>query len=252
MANHRAHDAQFVVERWKALATELGATWRCLVPASDDVPEVGVFSLVGDPARPSIYLSSGVHGDEPAGVLGLLGWAESQLCSWALGDVLIFPLLNPWGLMNNRRVDLTGIDINRIFDSVNHPLVRAWKESLGEKKFAASICLHEDFDARGCYCYEIYRSNKPRFGRDALEAACDEIPVDFSPEIEGRESDRGLLDVDELPDLDEPGVPEAFPLYRDHSEVSLTFETPSEYSLYARVRAHEKFLCHVVARLRGR
>ncbi len=252
MANHHAHEADYIVKRWKAIAERLNATWTTLVPATLDAPEIGVFSLKGNPSRPSIYFSAGVHGDEPAGVLGLLDWADSQLNSWTLGDVVIFPLLNPWGLKNNRRVDEQGQDLNRMFDSTMHPLITAWKKFLDKRQFAVSVCLHEDYDARGCYCYEIYRSGKARFGRDGLDAACDVIPVEDSKEIEGREANRGLMDIDELPDLDEPGAPEAFPLYVNHAEVSLTFETPSEYSLYSRVRAHEKFLCHVVARLRGR
>lgn len=252
MANHHAHDAAYVIRRWKSIAEKHGATWKTVLSEADSTPDVGVFILKGDPARPSIYLSAGVHGDEPAGVLGLLDWADSQLANWKLGDVVIFPLMNPWGLMNNRRVDRRGKDLNRSFDDVNDPLVASWMSFLGSRKFAVAVCLHEDFDARGCYCYEIYRRDKPRFGRDALEAACDVIPVEANPEIEGREADRGLLDIDEIPDLDEPGEPEAFPLYRDYAEVSLTFETPSEYSLYARVRAHEKFLCYVISRLRGR
>ena len=252
MANHHAHDAEYVLNRLKAIAERIGAEWTTLIDASDNAPEVGVFSLKGDPARPSVYLSAGIHGDEPAGVLGLLDWADSQLTNWTLGDVVIFPLLNPWGLINNSRVDQRGKDLNRAFDSLDAPLVASWKRFLGSQKFAVAICLHEDFDARGCYCYEIYRTGKPRFGRDSLEAACDVIPMESNTKIEGRDADRGLLDLDEIPEMDEPGAPEAFPLYRDYAEVTMTFETPSEYSLYARVRAHEKFLCHVVARLRGR
>ena len=255
MANHHAHEAEYLINRWKALAERLGAEWTTLVAKTEGVPEVGVFFLKGDPDRPGIYLSAGVHGDEPAGVLGLLDWADSQLTNWTLGDVVILPLMNPWGLMNNQRKTAQGRDLNRSFDSDADPLVCAWKRYLKGRRFAVSVCLHEDFDARGCYCYELYRKNKPRFGSDALSAACDVIPIETSSVIEGGDAEAGLISVDALPKREgtlEEGLPEAFPLYSDHVEVSLTFETPSEYSLYARVRAHEKFLCHVVARLRGR
>ncbi|RPF93200.1 MAG: hypothetical protein CBB78_000345 [Roseibacillus sp. TMED18] len=38
------------------------------------------------------------------------------------------------------------------------------------------------------------------------------------------------------------GMPEAGHLFLNHARTALTFETPSEYSLYRRVQCHVRFL----------
>jgi hypothetical protein len=48
-----------------------------------------------------------------------------------------------------------------------------------------------------------------------------------------------------------PEHPEAFFLRFGHTKRSLTFETPSEFSLTARVRAHGAFLDEVLRLARG-
>ena len=67
--------------------------------------------------KPSLYLCAGVHGDEPAGVVGLLDWAQANTNILAKRNVVIFPCFNPWGLENNMRYDADGADLNRLFQA---------------------------------------------------------------------------------------------------------------------------------------
>ena len=62
--------------------------------------------------RPRIYLSAGIHGDEPAPPLALLALIESgaldKRAVWFL-----CPILNPDGLARGTRENAEGVDLNR-------------------------------------------------------------------------------------------------------------------------------------------
>ncbi|MFM8884809.1 MAG: hypothetical protein ACKOKC_00105, partial [Chthoniobacterales bacterium] len=74
-AHLRAHDYAWLVRRWRALAEREG--WRMRKFAQADVFPVYV---IESPARsgPSLYLSAGIHGDEPAATEGLITWCEKR------------------------------------------------------------------------------------------------------------------------------------------------------------------------------
>jgi hypothetical protein len=60
----------------------------------------------------SIYISTGIHGDEPAGPRALLHLFENRL--WPEGmDLYVCPCLNPIGFRLNRRENVDGHDLNR-------------------------------------------------------------------------------------------------------------------------------------------
>jgi hypothetical protein len=198
-----------------------------------------VLSLSARKPRPgtSLYLSAGIHGDEPAGALGLLVWAETNLPLLASADILILPILNPHGLKTNTRHDAAGRDLNRSFhDPASSPIIQGWRELTAERRFDACLCLHEDYDARGCYLYELNRQPH-ELGTTILNASGLYIPVDPRRTIDGRRfSGSGILRRRKAPNM--PEKPEAIALFEQHTDISLTFETPSEWSLWRRVQAH--------------
>ena len=61
---------------------------------------------------PRVYLSAGIHGDEPAGPLALLELLKNDFfnseCHW-----LLCPTLNPTGLSASTRENSSGVDLNR-------------------------------------------------------------------------------------------------------------------------------------------
>jgi hypothetical protein len=246
LARHRAHDYRAVVEAWRILAAVADAELG--VFAADGGYPVMWIAKQGDPGLPGLYLSAGIHGDEPASVWGLIEWARTRLAAQKR-PVLIFPCLNPWGLVNNHREDRRGRDLNRAFSSPMPALVRRWERILEQHTPAAyfhtAVCLHEDYDARGSYCYELYRRHRPACGRGALDAAAAHIPNDSRRIIEGRLAENGLIRRAALPVME--GWPEAFALHAHWAWQVLTFETPSEFSLFHRVRAHAAFLRAVEA-----
>jgi protein MpaA len=103
MNNHRAHDYRFLIRRWRAVARKAGLSLRPLAQAGD----YPLYFLRSKALQTSggLYISAGIHGDEPAGTEALISWAEENAGRLNTLPLLLLPCLNPWGLINNRRHD---------------------------------------------------------------------------------------------------------------------------------------------------
>ena len=204
------HDYAALLQRWREGAAALGLREKLLgeVAGFPVVMLENTLSAAGEPG--GLYVSAGVHGDECAPVWGLLEWAESHPRILAEKPVMLFPCLNPYGLVANTRLDGDGRDMNRSFTDGTHPLVAA----------------------RG----------------EALLAACEGIlPREEAEEIDGTPFLRGLqtLSADIENVVAEHlggGYPEAILLFLRHAGISYTFETPSERDFSLRVAAQRAFL----------
>ena len=242
---HSGHDYGVLLTRWEALANRVGLTLSILCEEGG-FPVIVIENsqaLAGEPE--GIYLSAGVHGDECAPVWGLLHWAESDPAILRTRAVVIFPCLNPYGLVENTRRDHRGIDLNRSFENLECPLIRSWTTFLEGRRFALSLNLHEDYDAGGIYLYELARDESRG---DKLLTACENIiPREMAGTVDGSDFHRGLLtrsgDLEKVVEEDlGGGYPEAILLFLRCCRYSYTFETPSEHDLVTRVQAHEAFI----------
>lgn len=184
--------------------------------------------------RKTIYISAGMHGDEPAGPLAVRrlfeedGW-PSDVNFW------IIPCLNPGGFMLNRRENEEGIDLNRDYREPKTALVRAHVQWLDERPgFDLSLCLHEDWEANGFYLYELNPDDRPSVAADIIGEVQKVCPIDLAPVIEGREAHQGIIRAN--PDLvRRPDWPEAFYLIHHKTRLSYTLEGPSDFRLATRV-----------------
>lgn len=235
LQTHRAHDPDHVIERWRRIAPQAGLELSVFARAGDHELHV-LRSKNPPPDARRIYLSTGVHGDEPAGPLGLLHWAEDDPSALRANNFLIFPCINPWGLIENVRHDARGRDLNRLFHSRGAPFVE-WRRELGDERFDLVLCLHEDFDARGCYIYELGGSGR---AEALLKAAEPYIQADASELIDDSPAVGGVIRREDMtPELFPlEGLPDTVWLYFKRCGECLTFETPSEFCLFARVQAH--------------
>ena len=81
------------------------------------------------PARPlalpfRVYLSTGIHGDEPAGPLAALHLLRDN--QWpAHAEIVLLPCLNPAGFAANQRENAQGIDLNRDYLNSQTAEIRA-------------------------------------------------------------------------------------------------------------------------------
>lgn len=199
-----------------------------------------------------LYVSAGIHGDEPAGPQALALWAEAHLPALARTEpglpLFILPCLNPWGLVNNQRGDLHGRDLNRLFNRSNLSPIRELKRLLTGWRFGFGLSLHEDYDAQGIYGYEL-NEHRPDWGTDLLRAAARVIPHDGRRRIDTRVFEGSLMLRRNVHRI--PVHAETVHLHLGgHATHTFTFETPSEFSLAKRIRAHVLLIEESVKRLR--
>jgi murein peptide amidase A len=239
----RAHDYAWLTRRWRELARREGLVMREFALA-DDFPVHVVESRPRAAGAPRLYLSAGIHGDEPAATEALITWAGRRARALRGCEFMIFPCLNPWGLQHNSRHDAHGRDLNRAYRRCRLPVIRAHKALLRGRTFDLALMLHEDFDAQGVYLYEIPGA-RPYWGEQLLAAAAEHVPCEPRRNVEGRRCRGGLIRTRINPDM-MPDHPEAFLLHFNHTRRSLTFETPSEFSLTSRVEAHAAVLDKVL------
>src|SRR3990172_9734506 len=126
-----------------------------------------IYMLQCGEGEKGVFLSAGMHGDEPAGVEALLRFIE--LSSRKTGEGIkkgykkyqftIIPCMNPTGIEKGIRENIKGTDLNRKFGG------RAGKDTPEEvmivqravegKRFDLYIDFHEDIEVEGFYLYEV-------------------------------------------------------------------------------------------------
>jgi len=182
------------------------------------------------------YLSTGIHGDEPAGPLALQRLFEANAWPGEL-ELCAFPCLNPTGFPLNHRENAAGLDLNRDYRHLQSAEIRAhvaWVER--QPAFDVTFCLHEDWEAHGFYLYELNPEGRPSLAPPIIEAVSGVCPVEPSEAIEGRAAYGGII----RPNLDprtRPQWPEAFWLLQNKTRFSYTLEAPSDFPLEVRVNA---------------
>jgi protein MpaA len=185
--------------------------------------------------RPRVYLSAGVHGDEPAPPWALLRLVQAGCfdarCTW-----FICPLLNPTGFLRQTRENIAGIDLNRDYKAPQTREIQAhvsWLRS--QPNFDLVICMHEDWESAGFYLYELNPLNRPTLANAMLEAARIHSPLEIATLIDGRESaEPGIIRPISDPLLRETW-PEAIYLRNHHTTLSYTIETASAQPLEQRI-----------------
>ncbi|MDR1817187.1 MAG: M14 family metallocarboxypeptidase [Puniceicoccales bacterium] len=218
----------------------------------------------------SLHISAGIHGDEPAGALALLALMSKRWFDLGLAWHIL-PLLNPTGTAANTRENAAGIDLNRDYRDARAPETRAHIEWLRRngRRYDASLSLHEDWEAKGFYLYEMGTapvndggsggngggsavgstaggtgggvgtvSGAPLLGWSILQSVEPVCGIDNSPEIDGFPANNGLLQPHAQTSLEAVETwPEQLFLRARYAALSLTFETPSALPIDTRILA---------------
>lgn len=181
-----------------------------------------------NPAR-RLYISAGIHGDEHAGPFAAWKLIEEDS---ALRDmeIFLFPVLNPSGLEQDTRENAEGIDLNRDY---RHPKCRETADHIEILKtlpsFAANICLHEDWESKGFYFYELNPSGAPSHAAEIFQAMSRHLPAETAPLIDGFEAVAGVISRALGPEIFERlDWPESLYLATHHTRLGYTLETPSK------------------------
>jgi protein MpaA len=187
--------------------------------------------------RPRIYLSAGIHGDEPAPPLALLEMLRAGLFD-ARAVWFLCPLLNPAGFTRAARENAEGLDLNRDYRGPASAEILAHVAWLRRQpNFGLTITLHEDWEAKGYYLYEQNPLARPSLAPAMLAAAGQCCPIDPSELIDGREAKGGIIHPPGDP-FQREKWPESIYLRANHTTLAYTVETPSGIELPRRIATH--------------
>ncbi|MGB1129558.1 MAG: M14 family metallopeptidase [Haloferula sp.] len=185
------------------------------------------------------YLSSGIHGDEPAGPLAALellkdGFFEDGT-AWS-----ICPAINPAGLAAGRRENADGVDLNRDYLTRATAEVKAhaaWLDALPVPELFLS--LHEDWESSGFYFYEInLGADIPERAERILAGVAPWFPPEPSNNIDDHlVRSPGWIYHEAEADFPDDW-PEAIYIAKRGCPLSFTYETPSSAKLEDRIAAH--------------
>ena len=187
--------------------------------------------------RRRLYVSTGIHGDEPAGPMAALQLLRED--QWPADFSLwLCPCLNPTGFPLNRRENAGGIDLNRDyrhFQSVESRTHAAWLA--GQPAFDLTLCLHEDWESHGFYLYELNPDHRPSLAEHIIDKVSAVCPVDPSPVIENWPAQNGIIRPVFNPE-ERPLWPEAiYMAMQKKTRQSYTVEAPSDFPLQTRIAA---------------
>lgn len=229
-----AIDIQRVCHAAAAAARHHG--WQAETIPFDGGGELLTFRRAAPDARRNVYLSTGIHGDEPAGPLAVLRLLEENAWPSDL-NLYLCPCLNPTGFPQNRRENHLGKDVNRDYKHFETAEARAHVAWLARQPgFDVAFCLHEDWESNGFYLYELNPDDLPSLAQRMVDAVTRVCPIDLGEMIEGRPAKGGIIHPSHDP-TSRPQWPEAFWLLRNKTRLSYTLEAPSDFPLAMRVEA---------------
>uniref|UniRef100_UPI00404B453D M14 family metallopeptidase n=1 Tax=Cephaloticoccus sp. TaxID=1985742 RepID=UPI00404B453D len=199
--------------------------------------------------RPRIYISAGLHGDEPAPPLALLTMLRAGFFS-NNANWFICPVLNPEGLQAATRENVDQCDLNRDYQDRSSLEVQAHTRWLGRQPpFDLTLCLHEDWESTGFYLYELNPRARPTLADKMIQTVSGLMPIEPASIIDGRPiAEPGIIRPVSDPLL-RTNWPEAIFLSLSHTTLSYTLETPSTLPVSDRIGAMQAAVAAAVTSL---
>lgn len=215
-------------------------------------------------SSPLIYVSAGIHGDEPAGVECAIRIIEQlsdhrqyNYCESLLDKFnwVISPCDNPFGYERDIRENRVGLDLNRMFENPNqtletefitkslmrlpyHKVQKHLSENIESKRVTIEIALdlHEDKDSSGFYLWERRKANHSPIGTaivNKVEAVC---PINQESMIEDHTNVNGVITL--LDQVTSKGWTRGRYLAEQENTRCLILETPTRLDWDTRINAH--------------
>ena len=229
-------DIDHVREESHRLALEHG--WTCDTFYDPDGLNLRGFRRLHAESRKNLYVSTGIHGDEPSGPLALRRLLEEN--DWPEANLWLVPCLNPGGFDLNTRENGAGIDLNRDYRHLKTPEVAAHVHWLNaQPNFDLTIILHEDWEANGFYVYELNPRKLPSFAESIVDSVRTLCPIETSELVDNWPCKEGIIRPGINP-KDRPQWAESLYLIVNKTPRSYTLETPSDFPLALRVETHTR------------
>lgn len=138
-----------------------------------------------------------LHGDEPAGALGLERFLDRLVNDPAPAagyELSFYPLCNPTGYEDATRHNRAGFDLNREFwRRSDLPEIQIIEEELRTQHFDGIIALHADDTSNGLYGYTHGRVLNENLLVPALRAAKHLLPINVGAIIDGFAAAEGVI-----------------------------------------------------------
>ena len=148
-------------------------------------------------SRIKLGIFAGIHGDEPASVLGLIDLVQALLTEPEVGrgyQLWLYPLCNPTGYVDGTRHSRSGKDLNREFwKGSAEPEVRLLEAELRREHFDGLISLHTDDTTDGVYGFVGGATLTEHLLKPALAAAERALPINAASEIDGFHAVNGII-----------------------------------------------------------
>lgn len=207
-------------------------------PAGSKSDDFFACKRTAKPSTRSVYLSAGIHGNEPAGPMAIREMFKDNV--WPEGmDFYVCPCLNPTGLLNNTRENELGLDLNLDYREPQGKETRLHMDWLARTpNFDVAICLHENWEATGFFIYET-NFGRNSFARKIMMRVAEVCPIDRSPEIRGLPAENGIVPRQIEPEL-VPQWSETHFLIAKKTKLVYTFVVPSNRPLSLRVNTFKK------------
>jgi len=182
-----------------------------------------------------VYISSGIHGDEPVGPLALLELLRNDALPRDC-DLWLCPLMNPAGLAADTRENPQAIDLNRDYTDFVSPEIAAHRDwgTQHIQRLDLALHLHEDWESTGFYLYELNFDGQPSRSPAILKAVGAHLPIETARLIDDHPARDGIIRPQTMPEVPE-GLPEALYFKQHFGGINHTLETPSSLPLAQRL-----------------
>jgi murein peptide amidase A len=187
-------------------------------------------------ATRTLYVGTGVHGDEPSGPLAVVELLRQN--AWPAANLWLVPCVNPTGFRGNTRENAQGIDLNRDYRHSKTSEIAAhvrWLQA--QPQFDLCLLLHEDWEANGFYVYELNPDRRPSLAEPIVEGVRGLCPIETAELVDNWECKAGIIRPAVKPE-ERPQWAEAIYLLATKTRETYTLETPSDFPLPFRVRTH--------------
>lgn len=160
-----------------------------------DLPILAVTAIHNN-NNPTVFISGGVHGDEPAGTQAAVKFVKEHMRGWInFYNFVVIPCVNPVGYQINIREGSEFQDINREFfhetTSPENKLILKFLAKLDVRSYIMTIDLHEtraqerpaseypvnERHPDGFHMWEICSEEENRIGNYVIDAVKEIMPV---------------------------------------------------------------------------